>query len=675
MFFHGAKGGFLFRCWLRTIGKKRAFRFEHLYACLEFEEAICRIYIVNLKVLFDTSIRLQDAVNELLQPLIGPFKATTARVLDNSGQTTELYSSVVHNNSNESDVVPVDNVAAVIDCYDVLTIEALEAAYQRIKTVKSLPKTDRLQAGEAETHMTTGFIVARNSDLTLEQISSEMGRMNSFVPSHCWPDAVAVFSTGIVNYSAHVPGSERSGDFFLPAEPTVKSSPSPSVWVQKVIRPVGDLTFNKVASLIVARVAIFQPGVQVLDYRELIKDMPSHGAGTQTYQFNLANTLVAMTREQAIAAQLPPDTFNIVSRQEKLGSVQYQSWQDGGVFIVRGGFPIDLFLVFLNQVIPGLSAKDLQYFRSPGVQVSYVLPINQRQFFQTLSMFERRSSNMSIQKETAKILVQKIGDEGTSSPFVARLMLGVMQIRDAVYDDKARLHFDELYDPVLSGLRNARETSQDIAKEWVQHRAKVESGVIVRVSGRTVHITENIDRSLKRDLESFLNTAVRTIKHSLQVLANDLGVDISFLFQKESAFQAGITKARASEPMLADYLLATRQWSEPLVLMRNNLEHGTIPAPKVSYMVDSSPVSAEEPRLDGRRITEFTNEVLDRICCFVEEITVFCLRKKLPRGFEITELPLADRDRSAPERFHITVTPGGRQAWILAAHTRSFTEA
>ena len=171
-----------------------------------------------------------------------------------------------------------------------------------------------------------------------------------------------------------------------------------------------------------------------------------------------------------------------------------------------------------------------------------------------------------------------------------------MEIRDAVYDDKAGSnHFDNLYDPLLSGLRNARETSQDITKKWEQHRAKVESGEIVSTTGRTVHIKEHIDRGLKRGLESFLNTAVRTIKHSMQALAADLGTEIGFLFQKESAFQAGIARTRISDPALADYLLATRQWSEPLVLIRNNLEHGTIPSPRVSYMLDSSPVRAGEP--------------------------------------------------------------------------------
>jgi hypothetical protein len=441
------------------------------------------------------------------------------------------------------------------------------------------------------------------------------------------------------------------------------------------MRNGAQVTFNKVASLIVSRVAIFQPEVKVSNYRELIEDIPSHGAATQTYQFNLANTLVAMTWDQAIAAQLPQDTFNIVSGKTKLGSVRYQSWQDGGVIVVRGAFPIDLFLVFLNEVAPGLSTADMQYFRGSDVQVSYVLPINQQQFLQTLSVFERRSSNISIQRETAKILVQKVGDEGSTSPFFARLMIGMMGIRDSVYDDKARRnHFDELYDAVLSGLRNARETSQEIAKDWVQHQAKVESGAIVSTNGRTVHISEHIDRSLKRDLESFLNMAVRTIKRSLQVLAKDLGADIGFLFQKETTFLAGVTKTRASDPALADYLLATRLWSEPLVLLRNNLEHGTIPFPKVTYIFDISPVRAEEPRFDGKPITQFTDDVLDRICCFVEEITVFCLRKKLPRSFEITEVPLAERDQSAPMRFHVTVTPGGRQPWVMTAHTRKFTE-
>jgi hypothetical protein len=630
---------------------------------------------VNLERLFDTAIPLQDAINELLRPVIGPFKAVTASVVDNGGHATDPYSTVVHNNGNEAQV-PVDSVAAVIDCHEALTVETLEAAYHRVRTAKSIRKADRPDPEGGEIHMTTGIVVARTSALTLEQISSEMSRLNAFVPSHYWPDAVAVLSTGLVNYSAITAGSERGADFFLPAEAIAARSAVPSVWVSKVIRAVGNVAFMKIASLIIARAAIFQPGAKLPDYRDLIKDMPSHAAATGTYQFSLANVLVPMTREQYISSQLPKDKFNIVSGKKTLGSVQYESWQDGGVFVVRGKFPLDLFLIFLNEVVPGLSRYHMQYFRGSDIQVSFVLPVNKRQFMQTLAIFDQRSSNMSIRKEESKILIQKVGDEGSTSPFFARLMIGIFGIRDSVYDDKAgRNHFDELYEPVLSGLRNARETRQDIVKLWEDHRTKVASGAIVTADGRNVHISEHIDRALKRDLESFLNTAVRTIKHSLQVLAKDLGAEIGFLFQQQSAFQAGVAKTRGFDTALADYLLATRQWSEPLVLIRNHLEHGTIPTPKVSYVLEATPVRAEEPQFGGKPIAQFTSDVLDHICCFAEEILVHALRKKLPQSFEITEVPLADRSREAPERFHVTVTPGGRTPWVIAPHARKFGEA
>ena len=111
------------------------------------------------------------------------------------------------------------------------------------------------------------------------------------------------------------------------------------------------------------------------------------------------------------------------------------------------------------------------------------------------------------------------------------------------------------------------------------------------------------------------------------------------------------------------------------MLIRNDLEHGTIPSPKVSYTVENSPVRAEEAQFASKLITGFMSEVLDRVCCFVEEMTVFCIQKNLPKGCEITEVPFAERDATAPERFHLTVTSGGRQPWLLSAHTRRFNEA
>jgi hypothetical protein len=129
---------------------------------------------MNVKPLFDTTVPLQDAVNRLLQPLVGTFKATVAAIVDNNGQVTEPYSSVVHNDESGAQAVRLDNVAGVIECYDQLTLSVLEDAYRRIKTAKSLQKADRPEVDGAERQMTTGILVARKSDLTLEQISTEV---------------------------------------------------------------------------------------------------------------------------------------------------------------------------------------------------------------------------------------------------------------------------------------------------------------------------------------------------------------------------------------------------------------------------------------------------------------------------------------------------------------------
>jgi hypothetical protein len=107
---------------------------------------------MNLRPLFDLTVPLPEAINGLLRPLIGPFKATTSAVVGNNEQTTEVYATIVHNDGDERPAVPIDNVAAAIEFSDVLTVETLAAAYQRIRILKSLRKTDQA-AGEI--HMTT----------------------------------------------------------------------------------------------------------------------------------------------------------------------------------------------------------------------------------------------------------------------------------------------------------------------------------------------------------------------------------------------------------------------------------------------------------------------------------------------------------------------------------------
>jgi hypothetical protein len=66
--------------------------------------------------------------------------------------------------------------------------------------------------------------------------------------------------------------------------------------------------------------------------------------------------------------------------------------------------------------------------------------------------------------------------------------------------------------------------------------------------------------------------------------------------------------------------------------------------------------------------------MVDRLACFIEEVTAHCLQTRMPRDITITEIPLSQRAAEAPERFQVTLAIGGMQVWAIAYHQESFEE-
>lgn len=625
----------------------------------------------------DTHLPLEESVIAALRPIIGTFDARVVPIVDDDGNKIDSGLVVVHSDPDaQSSVASIDRVAAAIDCHEVLTLAKLRECYTRVEAIKLANKTGASSTDDAAVDMTTCFILARTSDLSIEELAAEMEHLNAQTPSGQWPDSVAVLSKGFINYTARVPGKDENGDFFLPAKGIAGAMAPPAMYISLMVRATAEQTFNKLASMVICRVAIFQPGLAVPDYRLLLSNMPRHGMPEVTYQFDLAGRLMAMSPKQVIASRLNFEAFNIGSGSEDLGSIQFVEWQDGGVILVRGRFPILPFFMCLTKVAPGIPMSDMQYVRNDMLSVSFVLPINKDQFLHVLGQFEAMSSNIRIKPQTAKLLVQKIGSEGASSPFVARLMIGIMEIRDAACagDTECR-EFDKLYDPALSSVRDAREACREIAAAWEDHQAAVKEGRIVKIVGRGVHIDGSIDRKIQRELDALLTTAVRAIKNAVQNLTGIYGIDIGFLFKKEPAFRAGVNRLALTHSALASYLECTRQWCEPLLNARNILEHGVGQSVRVTYEIEKHPVLANEPLFDGKPVTVYTVDVINRIACFVEEITVYCLSTKLPKGIQVSEVPIMHRDAEVPRRFRLSVSPGSQAPWSLAAHTRMFKDA
>src|SRR5262249_31983938 len=156
----------------------------------------------------------------------------------------------------------------------------------------------------------------------------------------------------------------------------------------------------------------------------------------------------------------------------------------------------------------------------------------------------------------------------------------------------------------------------------------------------------------------FLNSACRVVQ-SMKSVAAGMKLDIGFLYKKQSTFESGIARLTTTDPELAEYLTKTRNWSERLIEnARNAMEHGSWKLPRVTYNRVAQGLEAVEPEILGEPVSVFVEHMIDRVCCFVEDVTAHGLQKVMPADFSITEVPLAGRNPECSERFQLMLALG-----------------
>lgn len=613
-----------------------------------------------------------DALNSALNRFVGNrFTAGRGHIVDLAGGTSGELTSVVHSTlaADEPIAAPSDSVAAIIDVHFDLTLESLRESYGRIAVAKSLSKTP-VSKGETRTNITLGLVWGAQTVLPLETITDEIARLNERIPSTRWPDMIVVGSS-IINYAVQFPSEALSGDYLPPAEGATEKS-APAVYVVTVMRPTGVFTFNKFLAYLLAHLGVFSPADVTTrpNFTEVLEGSPASVVTLFGYQYNLRGDLVPVPRQFYNDRYLSPRPFLIESQKgEVLAAIQYLPWADGAAILLHGKLPLDGLLVFFASKVAGRGSV----VRLKKGQISYVLPVTQADFIDWLKRIQRQS-NMRVRQDPGRFVIQKLADEGASSPFMARIFIGVLHLRDQIYPDPAKRNsFDEPYDYVTSALTSARESAQKLATLWHGHQAKVASGAIARIdAGGNLHIQESIDKDLRSEIETFLNSATRCLKTGMQQIARELGINMGFLFQQKDSFEKGIAELQVTDADLASYLQQTRNWSEPMLKSRIDLEHGTWVLPRTGYEATNGMVKANEPTVSGKPVSEFVSFTFDRLCCFVEEFSSHSLRRKMPGGITLTEIPIAERLAEVPERFRITLAVEGHAGWRIAFHQSRF---
>ena len=125
----------------------------------------------------------------------------------------------------------------------------------------------------------------------------------------------------------------------------------------------------------------------------------------------------------------------------------------------------------------------------------------------------------------------------------------------------------------------------------------------------------------------------------------------AFFFKDRSAFEKGLVRIFTTHPELSDYLREARTWAEKLNLLRNKLEHEGWALPRVGYRESRGKIEMIEPEVAGEPISYFVRGTLDRLCCFVEEVTTYGLRAKMNPILSVAEVPLSERDPAVRSDF------------------------
>jgi hypothetical protein len=573
--------------------------------------------------------------NAALASVLGGFYVGPGTVMDSAGvQSSPCECIISTTRPDAAGMVQADSVACVAHLSSSLDRARLADGVGTLAEIRGLRKTP--SKNPAQSTITLGLIVAANSSMSLDEIATEMRALHASVGDGMRPDMLAVLTKGTVHYGASFPGNNSVADFLPPVQ---GGSVVPPINLQQLVTETSTHALNKACGFLIGHLAFFSPALPKPTMGEVTTGSPEQSSIAWTYQFDVSGKIRDATRraDPNAPAYLVED-----GKGALLSRLQLQLWQDGAVIVARGTLPLEGLLPLSGRAFP-MTVFPLE----GGYQISSVMPVDDSQFVQMMSEIAKRASGVIVRPEPPQFTVARLLDEGTSSPFVARICMTPLMLRDHALAKKAEIaQFDELYQFVMNHLVDVRKTSKDMMALWRAHAARVSSGEIANYSNH-IQISESIEQPLYQHVRSFVMDAARVSKQ-FQTLTKLFGVDIGFLFQREPRYLRGLAAMENSDPLLARYIRESRKWLEPLRLFRDELEHENYVRPRVRYDRESdNKVIAREPLFLGGSLTRTVPWIESSLNCFVEEILVWCVAKVLPPPAIITEILVVMRTASS----------------------------
>ncbi len=257
--------------------------------------------------------------------------------------------------------------------------------------------------------------------------------------------------------------------------------------------------------------------------------------------------------------------------------------------------------------------------------------------------------------------LKKIKTTGTDDPLNARLMFGIMELRDFMVerDEEKRLAFDKFYGPVLDNMEEAQEHMTRCLSLIEDHRNKVVSGEIIKFQRDIIEVDETIDKELNNNFKDFFIKGQIALK-ALSPLSNHLGYSVGFFFQDDKEFEAGkekftqLHKDKEVEALLKMLEDDRKKWYRHFREMRVKFEHEGASLPDIKYVKSpEGKVMVLFPTIGKYQISEYFKIIWFNLFEFVEGIVVSLIAFNLKPPLIIRALPEEQRDKSFPKKYII----------------------
>lgn len=263
--------------------------------------------------------------------------------------------------------------------------------------------------------------------------------------------------------------------------------------------------------------------------------------------------------------------------------------------------------------------------------------------------------------------IQKILDEGTANPIVARLSI---QTKDLLpfynlSEDQRQKIFGIMFADVQPKLLTCSRIFKDLETEVRAHQKRIdEVGVEIQAGGRAYKIPAIFD--LQSRVETFLYQAKSVLRDLTKIFLILFGKD----FNHSARFDLVVDWAEAQFGQKDELTKMLREdeslWIRPLVRMRNAVEHpggksGILHIENFSSEVIGSTVLVVEPlwyldKGDKSPIVRDMAVFADNLLTLCEQTLILCLEKfKKDFPIVVAEVPESERDANCPVRYKVTI--------------------